>query len=110
MSSAAPSQPLSPRHELAAPAMPRAEGTADILGPVLGVGKNGVRVGAGLGILLAAVLHGYMVFRVYNALWGIEGWIRSSRAEMTDFFLGFGPEVETKPEEKKEEEKKKSLP
>ncbi|NUP11001.1 MAG: hypothetical protein HOW73_33560 [Polyangiaceae bacterium] len=72
----------------------------------MSVGSGGMRVGAGIGILLAAVLHGYMVVRVYSALWGIEAWIHSSRKEMSEFFLAFGPEVETaRPEVKHEEQK-----
>lgn len=94
----------SPRPEL------RAAGMApDILGPVLGVGRSGVRVGAGLGILFAALLHGYMVVRVYSALYGMEGFIRHSRKEIGAWLNAFGPEIDTTPVETKKEEPKPAV-
>ncbi len=50
-----------------------------VLGPVLDVGAGGRRVGTTVAILAAALLHGYMVVRVYSALWGMDAWLHRAR-------------------------------
>lgn len=74
----------------------------DLLGPVLDVGRDGVRVGVTVGLFVAFLLHGYVVVRVAIALISMGEFVREAREEAHSYFWATY-EVDTTKEEKKDE-------
>ncbi len=96
---------LPPSHVEALPAGP----SADLLAPILGVGSRDIRVGLGIGVTIAALVHGYVVVRVAVALLSMGEFVREARTEAHAYFWAT-QEVDTAPEKKKEEAPKPEEP
>jgi protein TonB len=91
---------------VALPPAPLAE--RNMLGPVMDVGRNGVRMGLTIGVVVAFLLHGYVIVRVAIALISMGQFVREAREEAHDFFWStYEVEAEKKaelPQAPKEEE------
>lgn len=79
----------------------------NLLGPVMDVGRSGVRGGLAIGAVVALLLHGYVVLRVAIALISMAQFVREAREEAHAYFWSTY-EVDTTekkdPEPVKEEE------
>lgn len=86
----------------------------DPLGSVIGFGDENVKVGWTVGLAAAALLYGYVMFRLLTALLDMQDWIEETRGGMDRYFWSTY-EVDTaddKPkakEEAKQEEKQEEV-
>ncbi len=83
-----------------------------VLGSVLDFGDETVKVGWGVGLGAAALLYGYVMFRLLTALLDMQDWVEETRAGMDRYFWATyevdteakaKPKEDPKPEEKVEE-------
>ncbi len=77
------------------------------LGPVMEVGRSGVRMGLTIGVVVALLLHGYVVLRVAIALISMGQFVREARDSAHDFFW---TTHEVEPEKRAEAPKEEQPP